>query len=272
MDYLNTREIQDVLLDMLIQLDQVLTNHDIRYTLDGGTLLGAIRHKGFIPWDDDVDLLVPRPDFNRLISHPEWVPDGYRLASQGVDGYELPFAKFFNLSWRAQEPIFEGELTEYLWVDLFPADPVPESDEERARLAEQQQKTSIKASRLVKNIDFAAMTATNPVKGAAKRVLFPIYRKMYSSKDAYALLTERALQIPYGTTKELGDLVWGPFTTHFPGVPKEDFDNLINVDFEGHLFKACPHWDEYLSGLYGDYMTLPPVEQRMTHGIKVWHV
>ena len=73
-EYLDTKQTQDVLLGMMQALDSILREHDIAYTLDGGTLLGAVRHKGFIPWDDDIDIMIPRPSFDELCSHPEWAP------------------------------------------------------------------------------------------------------------------------------------------------------------------------------------------------------
>lgn len=270
MHCLNTEEIQEVLLEMLLQLDRVLREHDVRYTLDGGTLLGAVRHKGFIPWDDDIDILVPRPDFSRLCNHPEWAPPGFRFAIPGKDGYELPFVKFFDLSWKAQEPGLEGYLDEYLWIDVFPADALPSDYHDRAELMKQQAKTAIKASRLSNNIDFAAKAAKNPIKSVAKRIILPIYRRMYTSKDEYEILARRAVSLTYGKTPEVGNVVWGPYKPGKPGFPVGDFDNPIGLEFEGFTFNACAHWNDYLTGLYGDYMTLPPVESRITHGMKVW--
>lgn len=270
MRYLSTREIQDALLGMLVGADRMLRDHGLRYTLDGGTLLGAVRHRGFIPWDDDIDIMVPRPDFEELCAHPEWMPEGYRLASQGRDGYLYPYAKLFRTDLRAQESLVEGSLEEFLWLDIFPGDSVPDFSKDEARLLNAQKRSYKRAARSFVNIENSVKATANPVKRLAKRVLLPIHRVLFSAEKSYGELSDRSRALPFGSTHLVGNMVWGPYKPDKPGFPVKDFDNLIELDFEGHKFKACPHWDEYLTGLYGDYMTLPPENQRVTHGMKVW--
>ena len=270
MDILNTNQIQDVLLDMLVQLDYVLANHNIRYSLDGGTLLGAVRHKGFIPWDDDIDIIVPRPDFVELCSHPEWAPNGTEFLCPGDGNYLMPYMKFVNHSWLAQEDALTGVFKEYLWIDIFPADCIPDDSKGALDLFRAQQKASKKATLLYHDVDLLSGLSTSPFKAAVKRVLLPFLRRFISPKRYFDELSCNAMLKPYGSTKTVGDVVWSPYKPDKPGFPIEDFDNLIDLDFVGHKFKACPHWDEYLRGLYGDYMQLPPEDQRVTHGMRVW--
>lgn len=272
MNYLSTEQTQEKLLDTLLVLVDVFEKHEIRYTLSSGTLLGAVRHHGFIPWDDDIDLYIPRPDYDILCAHPEWIPSGYKLGVQGRDGYILPFAKLFNLSWRAQEQALEGVYEEYLWIDLFPADAIPDELPERKRIMGRLERDHVKAARLSMNIEYAIAIADNPLRGALKRAIFPIYRKLRSASTVYKSMTELAKQTPYGTTSQVGNLVWPPFRADKPGFPTGDFDHLIEMEFEGHNFKVCPHWDWHLSHMYGDYMTLPPKEDRISHGMRVWKV
>lgn len=271
-EYLDTKQTQDALLSMMQMLDFVLHSHGIVYTLDGGTLLGAVRHKGFIPWDDDIDIMIPRPQFDQLCRHPEWAPEGYSFSFPGIDGYFFPYAKFCDLAWRAQEPAYEGVFDEFLWIDIFPADGLPQSKDAQVELMKEQERLAQSAAASYVNIDRAVALSDSKIKGLAKRLLYPVYRKTVSAEDNYRKITENACSTGFDSAERAGDLVWYPYKPDKPGFPIEDFSNLIDLDFEDYKFKACPHWDEYLTGLYGDYMTLPPEDQRVTHGMKVWRV
>ena len=255
---------------MLLLLVELFEKHGIRYSLDGGTLLGAVRHKGFIPWDDDIDVIVPRPDFELLKNNPEWCPEGMLFEGAGVNGNPLPFLKLANPKYCAQEAAYEGAFEEHLWVDLFPADSMPQDDKDRAELMRRQQKQQKAASRSVINIDAAVLESRGAIKRGLKKIYLPIYKATHSPMVEFQRLTDTARLIPFGSTEEIGNVVWGPYRPNKPGFRNDDFDNLIDLEFEGHFFKACRHWDDYLTRLYGDYMQLPPADQRVTHGMKVW--
>ncbi len=271
---LATREIQNLLLDILVEFDGVCQERGIRYSLEGGTLLGAARHKGFIPWDDDIDVTVPRPDFNRMCQHPEWFDGRFQLAVPGANGYVLPFAKLFDIEWRAKEPGMPELFTEYLWVDIFPADALPEQEEDEVRLLKTLEGYYKRGGHALVDSSEACEGGGASLKTVLKdRVARPLYRALFPAETSYRLLSERAQALPYGSTSRVGNIVWCYTALEgkpWPTICTDDFDRLVELDFEGRRFKAVEHWDEYLSANYGDYMQLPPEDQRRTHGLEVW--
>lgn len=273
MEYLDTKEIQTELFKMLVAFDAVAREHGIRYSLDGGTLIGAVRHQGFIPWDDDIDIIVPRPDFNRLCEHPEWFSCGYSFGAPGIDAYVLPFGKLFNLALRAQEPMVSEKMVEYLWLDIFPADSVPAEEEDKANLFGALERYYDRGARSFVNSVESVRREPNRFKALAKLVFRPLYRVVFPASRSYAHLSKLAQAIPYGSTPRVGNIVWS--YNALRGKPRPtlavgDFDELSELEFEGRSFKAIPHWDEYLTSIYGNYMVLPPEDQRAAHGMKVW--
>ena len=267
MYYLSIRETQDELAEMLSVFDNVCRQHGIRYSLDYGTLLGAVRHNGFIPWDDDVDVVIPRPDYDRLLQHPEWFGGGnYRIVSPCQEGYPFPFAKLFDMEWKAQEPAVEGKVDEHLWIDLFPLDAAPDDDASVRRLHGIWAKRNLQAGRSVQNID--AMTGPGATR-VLKHILFPLHRRLYPYEKIYGQMDADAQKLPYGSTSRLANLTWSVYEK-VCCIPIDDFDNLIDLPFEGRHLSCIPSYDSHLKAIYGDYMQLPPEEDRVNHGMKVF--
>lgn len=265
-NYLSKRETQEKLLELLVQFDRVCQCNGIRYSLFAGTLLGAIRHQGFIPWDDDVDVIVPKPDYDRLIRHPEWFSGHLKLVCPGDQSYPLPICKLFDLNWRAQEPALVGIIDEYLWIDIFCADAIPDDPDEATQLFSRQERLLTRGGRSLFNGD---ETATSTAKKIAKKIVLPFYRAAYPFDKQFTSVLAEASRNSYGTTKLVGNITWGPIGKF--KIPTTDFESLQPVLFEGRIMQAIPSWDYMLAEAYGDYMQLPSENERSTHGIKVWH-
>lgn len=126
---LSSEEIKQIELNLLLKLDEICKKYKLRYYLCGGTLLGAVRHKGFIPWDDDIDVLMPREDFEKLL-RLEKAETRYGgkdcFLKSGNSIY--PFIKLINTNTVLKEKYLSEEFTTGIWIDIFPLDGMPDDE------------------------------------------------------------------------------------------------------------------------------------------------
>lgn len=266
--FLTLDEIHAVELSLLLKFDAFCKDHGLRYSLAGGTLLGAVRHKGFIPWDDDIDLCMPRPDWDRLvqIAQEDAIPKETGFEARPFFMTELsdtPLLKIVDPRWMVQAEA-ENEETN-LWLDVIPVDGLPSDERDLSHLYS-------KARVLRKTLMIGTSTAESGhsrARRAFKYIAGPVLRAFNAVKYLGRALDVLARKIPYGSTPYVGVLTWGLYGTG-ERVPLAGFEKVVELEFEGHEFSCMSCWDEYLSGIYGDYMRLPPEDQRVTHGMKVW--
>ncbi len=257
--YLSLEEYHAVLFDMLKQVDSICHAERLRYFLSGGTLLGAIRHKGFIPWDDDIDLMMPRPDYEIFLKRAEKrLPKRYILAfPDRTKDYSQPWIRIFDTRVAVDDSGMQRTLTRSLFVDIFPIDGLP-------------------SNRTLSNLCFKRVRAWDILlKCARRKALYPDERLKWLKKPMMALtrvrplpkyavsLNKSARRCSFERAHYAGVLA----TTHYGSrerMPVEVFRGSVQVPFEGGFFPAPIGYDTYLSRLYGDYMQLPPEEKRVS--------
>lgn len=265
---MSVKDIQNVSLDILRDIHQFCVDHDIKYTLQGGTLLGAVRHQGFIPWDDDIDIAMPRPDYNRFI-HTYHSPKGYKVFSRELaeckDSVFIAYSRVCDM----ERTFVDDRLSFWsyaktgLWVDVFPLDGDLE-DVEKSR-------SRLKRIRGYWKVGVRKRVALRPLSSAIGwykkgRLCIKKAISVVTSFSAIDKHIELCKAIPFGSTNyysNLAFLSYGMHERHCIDVLKE----RQLVPFEGEKFYIMSGFDEALREKYGNYMKLPPKEKQVrAHG------
>ncbi len=266
MNYLSTREIQQAELDILVEFDRICQEANLRYSLEGGTLLGAVRHKGFIPWDDDIDVAMPRPDFERL---KEVVPQ--LLASTHFkligfpteDAIDPAFLKLVDKDIFVKDTFRDGLIN--LWIDIFPIDGLPADDAETERIYKKARR--LRQLTMTSHADLSM--GKTPLRKALKNIFHPFDKAFSIGNRCEASLGKLAKTYPYEGAEHVGSIAWGLCGSRGK-MPQDAFSEFVEMEFEGKTFPALACWDHFLSSVYGDYMKLPPESERIVHDMMVW--
>lgn len=253
-------DIQEKALSILKALVNLLEKHNLNYCLAFGTLLGAVRHQGFIPWDDDIDIFMPREDYNKLVNLAESeIPYPYKLheITRQDDYFEL-YAKFVDTSIHIQlvEQQRRKGNDKYLWVDVFPLDALPAD----TKVIEKIKKKSILLRRLYKLSISDASFSRSPVKNFVIKFFTKIlnYKKLYN-----AFL--KTISSPCFSSPEYFVSACEMNKTFYL-YPADLFlvENFKKILFEDSYFNAPSDFDKYLTIQYGSYMELPPEAERVS--------
>ena len=259
MKQLSLQEIKEIELDLLKMFHSFCIENNIKYFISNGTLLGAVRYKGFIPWDDDVDVLVPREDYNKLLSLFQDSKQYCLFSFERNQEFRFPIAKLCNMYTRKEEDNINNGVVLGIDIDIFPLDSW-DDDLEKAKQ---------EAKRIKKSMFFLGLTklykpdSVNPLKSFIKGIAM-IFCKMCGSKYfIQKIIKESNKNYQKGFTY-LGCKSWCVYGER-DIIPAEVFADVIEIEFEGEKFPAPIGYDTYLRCLYGDYMPEPPKEKQKTH-------
>lgn len=263
MKELTLHDIQTQCLTILQTVHDFCMVNRIRYSLAYGTLIGAIRHKGFIPWDDDIDIIMPRPDYDRFCS--SFQAEGLGILSERDPDYYLNYCRVFdtvNTGSTTILPIAKN-FTGGVWIDVFPADGVSDDKEQFTSSV-----TSIKKNWMLQlRYRYSLASFRDIVHTCGIKDIFILSAIKLTGQGRKQLnhnnevIRRNATQILYGSTAH-----WSQMEVLDDGVRNyqlcEDFEETIDTLFEGHTFKIMKGYDRVLRNIYGDYMQLPPESQR----------
>lgn len=263
MDKEALRKVQLVQLEIAKEIKRVCEENDITYWLDGGTLIGAIRHNGFIPWDDDLDLGMLRKDYERFLTiAPQKLDSKFELVTWKNDSeYPHAFAKVQKVGTVYQEERSKSsEAKNGIWVDVFPFDPLPDDEKVRNKAGASLTviKTLIRAKCHYKNWWSNGKIS---IKKWISYVPFRVLSGVFSKEHLISMFMKQVGQLNEITTYEYmtpqGAITFGKFF-----IPSECFESFEHHVFEDDLFSVPTEYDKYLRHGYGNYMQLPPAEKR----------
>ena len=252
-------ESKKICFEILQWFDDFCRRNDIKYSLGEGTLLGAVRHKGFIPWDDDIDLLMERDQVEKFVAlykdgpYKLFVPGRHKNWWSGVvrvtdTRTKLEFDK-------------PNQGPHGLWIALTPIDHAPNSDKEFQKMRSDVRKWINHCVWKVRKRNYP-----NTIKGLVLKALHVFLSISWLNKKYLKTITKYNNQ-ETGKRQKIrlnGDLLL---------FPAEIMSDYTELEFEGQKFMAISHYDAYLKIMYGDYMTPPPKEERVPkHNFKAYYV
>lgn len=259
-------EIREIQMRILDEIVKICESAGLKYYLAYGSLIGSVRHKGYIPWDDDMDIAMARKDYDKLLailkdknaSKPEWLS----AIDDTAPDYYYPFAKAIDNRTEIKSDRHKGY--QGIWVDIFPIDGLP--------------KTLAKAKAFIFFCSFLRVVGLSMSTDFSSKTL-----------GRWTLLYKRffnALSVLVGKKRVCRFVEWvfhryevkdSPFVAilfsghNFDAIFKKD-ELLQQADypFEDRTYTSFKNYDAYLRQLYGDYMRLPPEEKRITHDFNAW--
>lgn len=255
MDEITKTKLRQVQLQILDRFVQICKENELRYFLCYGTCLGAVRHKGYIPWDDDIDVCMPRKDFMVFVEIVLSQKDTDYFFEYYMTNptYGHCFAKYCKRNTLFIEP---NGLKQAIYIDIFIQDKIPSPEYAlKSRVPLLIHKidalTTVRREGLVGR-DFLTRCVYYLTRWVPVKWFFKLETRLMVRFEE----TDAKYYLDYGDT---------PFHMDRITIPIDEFEPYTQLEFEGKMYNVPRNWHLYLSRIYGDYMTLPPIEKRVTH-------
>lgn len=261
MKEISIEELKFLQLEIAEKIHIFCDKNDIRYSLAYGSLIGAIRHKGYIPWDDDIDFCMPRPDYERFLKTFNGTYPELTVVSPEINlNYYAPYANVFdNRTLLIEERVSHRNIDIGVKIDIFPIDGTPQSEEDYKYVRNKAEKLSQSLSYKITNLRFLLSDANAFIRMLAHKILVSGRGFCQVQSELNQLVTSNSFE-----TSQYVDQLCFPVYKN-PRMNKEIFEDYIDVPFEDKRFKAIKKYDVYLRTYYGDYMQLPPEDKRIAH-------
>lgn len=258
-DTLEGKKVKQIELSMLEEVIRICEKHNLRYFADSGTLLGAVRHNGFIPWDDDIDLVMLRPDYNKLIKLAKEFKSPFFLQSTYTDKKYTRGHIQIRYDGTAMILPSEGVNVKFhqgIFLDIFPLDVYPKDFSQFSLFIE-------KINKIKRFIDLSVINKKNY--GGTHKILFPIFQKIFPLKFIYKYFEKLCSKYWGKQVGYLDKISWRNKDSRFLKLDKSLYDESINLPFE-NLKISCPKkFDIVLKEMFGENYMIP-VQENSAHG------
>lgn len=262
MTELTLKQTQQAALQVLIKFKDICDKEGLRYFLYGGTLIGAIRHKGFIPWDDDLDVLMPRDDYQKFIEYckknkRDMIPFEL-LHYETCKKYIYPIARLSD----SRYYIKDDNNIDYglgVFIDIYPFDGDGNTETE----VNQIWKKTFKIRGWIHILGLKKFKQSS--RGVWGTVIkFPVWilGKIIGIKTIIGWLEKQNMKRKFDESKYVKCTSWEPMGRCF-SILREDLEEAVDIEFEGMMIRAPKGYDRMLRSIYGNYMELPPEENRL---------
>ncbi len=250
---LNRKKIWAIELDLLLKFDSVCRKYNLTYYLFWGSLLGAVRHKGFVPWDDDTDVVMPRQDYEKMLTLRDEFSDQYFLQTPYTDkGFFYAHAKLRNSNTTAWDRPFAYQGTNFgIFLDILPLDKVVSDDYESI--------FSRINKLILDNSTYMKLSNPNPAEKDLERI------KNYDGKDPYDRyeeITSLSKKHMGANTEKVSVLACTTYGYERDCFTSSDFGEPVYVSFEGLKMPIPSKYEEVLKISYGDWKKMPPLDKR----------
>ena len=264
-EQLTIQEMQKISLEILHTIASICEKQDLRYALIYGTLIGAVRHHGYIPWDDDVDIMMPRPDYDKLLAylkiHIKDYPHLQVFNREECPEYPYMITRIsddrYIIKMSNEKPYGMG-----VFIDIYPYDGLGKTKKEAVKYGLKGDHLSSLCYQATRE-HFAIETTTSFIKKIAK---FPVYlyAKMRGKEHFQDKLAKLERVKDYDNSEYVGCVTWLSWGEKDIFL-REWFDETIMMPFEKYEFRVPKNYDAVLRHEYGDYMKLPPEKDRIGH-------